>query len=86
MGTSFSWRQDGKYKFNYTKVTNHSEKKPVPKYVFVPRPKSNFMKRTLYYSGTILWNVLPSRLKTIYTCNIFIVIVIVIIVDSPVSH
>ena len=31
--------------------------------LFVPRPNSNFMKRALHYSGTILWNALPSIFK-----------------------
>jgi hypothetical protein len=30
--------------------------------LFVPRPNSNFTKRTLHYSDTILWNALPSSL------------------------
>ena len=34
--------------------------------MFVPRPNSNFMKRTVLYSGTILWNSLwNSNLKLI---------------------
>ena len=33
--------------------------------LFVPRPNSNFMKRTFHYSGTILWNSLPPYLKLI---------------------
>ena len=29
------------------------------------------MKRTLHYSGTILWNALPSNLKTVNNVDIF---------------
>ena len=33
--------------------------------LFVPRPNSNFMKRTFHYSGAILWNSLPPNLSLI---------------------
>ena len=33
--------------------------------LFVPRPNSNFMKKTFHYLGAVLWNVLPSNLKSI---------------------
>ena len=39
--------------------------------LFIPRPNSSFMKRTLHYSGTILWNALTSNLKTVKNVNIF---------------
>ena len=39
--------------------------------VFVPRPNSNFMKRTVHYSGTILWNSLPPNLKLIQDIDLF---------------
>ena len=38
---------------------------------FVPRPNSNFMKRTFHHSGTILWNSLPSNLKLIQDIDLF---------------
>jgi hypothetical protein len=40
-------------------------------YLFVPRPNSNFMKRTFHYSGTILWNSLPPYLKLIQDIDLF---------------
>ena len=39
--------------------------------LFVPRPNSNFMKRTVHYSGTILWNSLPPNLKLIQDIDLF---------------
>ena len=39
--------------------------------LFVPRPNSNFMKRTFHYSGTILWNSLPPYLKLIQDIDLF---------------
>jgi hypothetical protein len=39
--------------------------------LFVPRPNSNFMKRTFHYSGTILWNSLPPNLKLIQDIDLF---------------
>ena len=39
--------------------------------VFVPRPNSNFMKRTCHYFGTILWNSLPPNLKFIQNIDLF---------------
>ena len=39
--------------------------------LFVPRPSSNFMKRTFHYSGTILWNSLPPNLKLIQDIDLF---------------
>jgi hypothetical protein len=39
--------------------------------LFVPRPNSNFMKRTIHYSGTILWNSLPPNLKLIQDIDLF---------------
>jgi len=38
--------------------------------LFVPRPNSIFMKRTLHYSTSsiILWNALLSNLKTVKKC------------------
>jgi hypothetical protein len=39
--------------------------------LFVPRPNSNFMKRTFHYSGTILWNSLPHNLKLIQDIDLF---------------
>ena len=39
--------------------------------VFVPRPNSNFMKKTFHYSGTILWNSLPKHLKNIQSIDSF---------------
>jgi hypothetical protein len=38
--------------------------------LFVPRPNSNFMKRTFHYSGTILWNFLPPHLKLIQNIDL----------------
>ena len=35
------------------------------------RSNSNFMKRTLHYSGTISWIVSPSNLKTVKNVDIF---------------
>jgi hypothetical protein len=37
--------------------------------LFIPKPNSSFMKRTLHYSGTILWNALTSNLKTVKKCS-----------------
>ena len=39
--------------------------------LFVPRPNSNFMKRTVHYSGTILQNSLPPNLKLIQNIDLF---------------
>ena len=39
--------------------------------LFVPRPNFNFMKRTIDYSGTILWNSLPPNLKLIQNIDLF---------------
>jgi hypothetical protein len=38
--------------------------------LFVPRPNSNFMKRTFHYSRTILWNYLPPNLKLIQNIDL----------------
>ena len=39
--------------------------------LFVPRPNSNFMKRTFHYSGrTILWNSLPPDIKLIQNIDL----------------
>ncbi len=39
--------------------------------LFVPRPNSNYMKKTFHYSGTVLWNSLPTSLKNIQTIDAF---------------
>lgn len=39
--------------------------------LFVPRPNSNFMKKTFHYTGTILWNFLPPSVKIINTIDTF---------------
>ena len=39
--------------------------------VFVLRPNSNFIKRAFHYSGTILWNSLPTNFKLIQNINLF---------------
>jgi len=49
------------YSLRYTSTRN----------LFVPRPSSNFMKITLHYSCAILWNALPSNLKTVTNVDIF---------------
>ena len=39
--------------------------------LFVPRPNTNFMKRTFQYSGTLLWNNIPSVIKDSINVDIF---------------
>jgi hypothetical protein len=47
------------------KLTGRSLRSSAKENLFVRRPNSNFMKRTVHYSGTILWNSLPPNLKLI---------------------
>ena len=39
--------------------------------LFIPRPKTNYMKKTFQYSGTILWNKLPKSVKESENINVF---------------
>ena len=54
-----------------TNATRYSLRSAEHGNLFVPRPNSNFMKRTFHYSGTILWNSLPTSLKSMQNIDTF---------------
>ena len=37
----------------------------------IPNPKTEYLKRSLTYSGAVLWNSLPSEIKEADSVNIF---------------
>ena len=54
-----------------TNASNYSLRSSKNGNLFVPRPNTNFMKKTFSYSGTILWNALPMHLKNIKNADSF---------------
>ena len=37
----------------------------------LPKPRTNYLKRSLYYSGALLWNSLPQNIRMLRSLPLF---------------
>ena len=57
--------------FNFThEIYNHNTRKSCRSNIALPLPKTKFFKRSLLYSGPILWNSLPTDIRNCTVCSI----------------
>ena len=50
--------------------------------IYIPKPRTNFKKQTVYYQAAILWNSLPHNIRNSNSINVFKRLVFKLILDK----
>ena len=58
-------------KFHVNINQNYSLRSSDNNQLYIPRPKTNFLKQTFLYSGSQIWNDLPMEVKSCKTLSSF---------------